>query len=163
MKNSSRYAGWSYSSERMRKSGKGIEELTGVRQSHASEIWTAYQQEGESSLEPKKRGSRKGTPMLLTAGERAQIRKTIITRRPEEFGIPGSLWTLKRVCAYVWKRCRTAVCRIICGAGIGVPASGPGGGDEKRAAEYAFHSEQTGGQSLVLAQLQLMFPDRKSA
>ena len=32
------------------KTGKEIEELTGVRQNRASEIWTAYQQEGSASL-----------------------------------------------------------------------------------------------------------------
>ena len=35
------------------KTGKGIEELTGVRQNRASKIWTAYQREGETSLERK--------------------------------------------------------------------------------------------------------------
>ena len=91
------------------KTGKEIEELTGVRQNRASEIWTAYRREGESSLEPKKRGFQKGTHLLLTPEEQAEIRETIITRRPEEFGIPGSLWTLKKVCAYVWKRYRKKI------------------------------------------------------
>ena len=36
------------------KTGKEIEELTGVRQNRASEIWTAYQREGSASLERKK-------------------------------------------------------------------------------------------------------------
>lgn len=90
--------------KKMGKTGKEIEELTGVRQSRASEIWTAYQREGDSSLEPKKRGFRKGTHLRLTAEEQVEIRETIITRRPEESGIPGSLWTLKKVCTYVWKK-----------------------------------------------------------
>ena len=99
--------------KKMGKTGKEIEELTGVRQNRASEIWTAYQREGERSMESKKRGFQKGTHLLLAPEEQAEMRETIITRRPEEFGIPGSLWTLKKVCAYVWKRYRTAVCRII--------------------------------------------------
>ncbi len=37
--------------KKMGKTGKEIEELTGVRQNRASEIWTAYQREGEASLE----------------------------------------------------------------------------------------------------------------
>ena len=90
--------------KKMGKIGKEIEELTGVRQNRASEIWTAYQREGEGSLEPKKRGFQKGTHLRLTSEEQAEIRKTIVTRRPEEFSIPGSLWTLKKVCAYVWKK-----------------------------------------------------------
>ena len=95
--------------KKMGKTGKEIEELTGVRQNRASEIWTAYQPEGERSMESKKRGFRKGTHLLLAPEEQAEIRETIITRRPEEFGIPGSLWTLKKVCAYVWKRYRKKI------------------------------------------------------
>ena len=85
--------------KKMRKTGKEIEELTGARQNRVSEIWTVYQREGDSSMEPKKRGFQKGTHLPLTPEEQAEIRETVITRRPEEFGIPGSLWTLKKVCA----------------------------------------------------------------
>jgi hypothetical protein len=88
----------------MGKPGKEIEELTGVRQNRASEIWTAYQREGGSSIEPEKRGFEKGTHLLLAPEEQAEIRETVVTRRREEFDIPGSLWTLKKVCAYIWKR-----------------------------------------------------------
>ena len=35
----------------MGKTGKEIEELTGVRQNRVSEIWTAYQRSGEAALE----------------------------------------------------------------------------------------------------------------
>ena len=49
----------------MGKTGKEIEELTGVRQNRASEIWTAYQRGGEAALEVKQRrtsgGSREDT------------------------------------------------------------------------------------------------------
>ena len=55
--------------KRMGKTGKEIEELTGVRQSRISEIWTAYQREGDSSLEPKKRGfQRRDTSAADTEG-----------------------------------------------------------------------------------------------
>ena len=37
--------------KKMGKTGKEIEELTGVRQNRVSEIWTAYQRESESSLD----------------------------------------------------------------------------------------------------------------
>ena len=85
--------------KKMWKTGEEIEELTGVQQNRVSEIWTVYQREGDGYLEPKKRGFQKGTHLLLTPEEQAEIRETVITRRPEEFGIPGSLWTLKKVCA----------------------------------------------------------------
>ena len=53
--------------KKMGKTGKEIEELTGVRQNRASEIWTAYQREGESSLERKKYGRKAESHMVLTA------------------------------------------------------------------------------------------------
>ena len=40
--------------KKMGKSGKEIEEITGVRQNRISEIWTAYQRKGEKSLTRKK-------------------------------------------------------------------------------------------------------------
>ena len=90
----------------MGKPGKEIEEITGVRQNRISEIWTAYQREGEGTFQPQKRGPKPGKNMLLTQKEQAEIRETIVEKTPEEFGLPGSLWTLKKVCAYVWKRYR---------------------------------------------------------
>ena len=77
--------------KKMGKPGKEIEELTGVRQNCISEIWTAYQREEDSSLELKKRGFQKGTHLRPTPEEQTEIQKTVITRRPEKFGIPGSL------------------------------------------------------------------------
>ena len=46
--------------KKMGKTGKEIEELTGVHQNRASEIWTAYQREGEGSLERKSMGGSLG-------------------------------------------------------------------------------------------------------
>ena len=51
--------------KKMGKTGKGIEELTGVRQNRASEIWTAYQREGESSLERKSMAEKPGATWSL--------------------------------------------------------------------------------------------------
>ena len=90
--------------KKMGKAGKEIEELTGVRQNRISEIWTAYQREGEASLERKKYGRKPGTHMLLEAWEQAQIREAITENVPEDFGIPGKLWTLGRTRQYIQKR-----------------------------------------------------------
>ena len=81
--------------KKMWKTGKEIEELTGVQQNRVSEIWTVYQREGDGSLEPKKRGFQKGTHLLLTPEEQAEIRETVITRRPEEFSPRLSLFPLR--------------------------------------------------------------------
>ncbi len=63
--------------KKLGKTGKEIEELTGVRQNRASEIWRAYQREGETSLERKKYGRKPGTHMVLTPEEQLDIRKAV--------------------------------------------------------------------------------------
>lgn len=70
--------------KKMWKTGKEIEELTGVQQNRVSEIWTVYQREGDSSMEPKKRRFPKGTYLVLTPEEQAEIRETVVTRCPRE-------------------------------------------------------------------------------
>ncbi len=55
--------------KKLGKTGKEIEELTGVRQNRASEIWSTYQRKGEASLERKKYGRKPGTHMVLTPEE----------------------------------------------------------------------------------------------
>ena len=95
--------------KKMGKTGKEIEELTGVRQNRASEIWTAYQREGETSLERKKYGRKSGSHMVLNPEEQADIRKAVEENRPEDFGITGKLWTLGRTRQYIQKRFQKAV------------------------------------------------------
>ena len=90
----------------MGKTGKEIEELTGVRQNRASEIWTAYQRRGEAAFEVNQGGRPEGAGRILLAAEEAEIRETIVSRQPKEFGLPGYLWTLNKICAYVWKTYR---------------------------------------------------------
>ena len=87
----------------MGKTGKEIEEITGVRQNRASEIWTAYQRSGEAALEVNRGGRPEGTGRILLPEEEAEVRETIVSRKPDEFGLPGQLWTLKKVCEYVRK------------------------------------------------------------
>ena len=90
--------------KKMGKTGSEIEELTGVRQNRASEIWTAYQREGEGSLERKKYGRKPGSHMVLSEEEQGTIRKAIEEKRPEDFGITGQLWTLGRTREYIRKQ-----------------------------------------------------------
>ena len=95
--------------KKMGKTGKEIEELTGVRQNRASEIWTAYQREGESSLERKKYGRKPGSHMVLTLEEQSDIQTVIKEKRPEDFGITGQLWTLGRTRQYIQEQLRKTV------------------------------------------------------
>ncbi len=90
--------------KKLGKTGKEIEELTGVRQNRASEIWRAYQREGEATLERKKYGRKPGTHMVLTPEEQLDVRKAVEEKRPEDFGITGKLWTLGRTREYIEKR-----------------------------------------------------------
>ena len=90
----------------MGKTGKEIEELTGVRQNRASEIWTAYQRGGEAALEVNRGGRPEGSGRILRPEEEAEVRETIVNRQPKEVGLSGYLWTLKKICAYVWKTYR---------------------------------------------------------
>jgi len=86
----------------MGKSGKEIEEITQVRRNRISEIWTAYQREGKSALHPKKRGRDKRDGMLLTPQEQLEIRKTIVSRVPNQLKLAGCLWTLAKISQYIW-------------------------------------------------------------
>ena len=95
--------------KKMGKKGKEIKELTGVRQNRASEIWTAYQREGDISLERKKYGRKAGSHMVLTAEEQDNIRKTVEEKIPEDFGITGKLWTLERTRQYIQKQFHKAI------------------------------------------------------
>ena len=90
--------------KKLGKTGKEIEELTGVRQNRASEIWSAYQREGESSLERKKYGRKPGSHMVLTQEEQENIRKAVEEKRPEDFGLTSKLWTLGRTRQYIQKQ-----------------------------------------------------------
>ena len=90
--------------KKMGKTGSEIEGLTGARQNRASEIWTAYQREGEASLERKKYGRKPGSHMVLSEEEQGTIRKAIEEKRPEDFGITGQLWTLGRTREYIRKQ-----------------------------------------------------------
>ena len=55
--------------------GKTGEEVSGVRQNRASEIWTAYQREGERSLERKQYGRKAGAHMVVSSEEQEDISK----------------------------------------------------------------------------------------
>ncbi len=95
--------------KKLGKTGKEIEELTGVRQNRASEIWTAYQREGEASLERKKYGRKPGSHMVLSKEEQETIRTAVAEKTPEDYGIPGKLWTLGRTREYIQTQYRKAI------------------------------------------------------
>lgn len=95
--------------KKLGKTGKEIEELTGVRQNRASEIWTAYQREGEASLERKKYGRKPGSHMVLSKEEQENIRTAVAEKTREDYGITGKLWTLGRTREYIQKQYHKAI------------------------------------------------------
>ena len=77
--------------------GSEVEHLTGVRFNRISEIWSRYQQFGERSLKPKKRGRKPGNKTLLTSEQEREIRKTIIDKTPEQLKLSFGLWTRQAI------------------------------------------------------------------
>jgi transposase len=95
--------------KKMGKTGKEIEEITGVRPNRISEIWTAYKHEGASALKPKKRGRKPNERMLLTQEEQRKIRQTIISKNPNQLKLAGFLWTLGKISQHIWDTYRKKV------------------------------------------------------
>lgn len=91
------------------KSGREIEELTGVRANRASEIWTAYKREGISGITPGKSGRKPGDGMLLTPEEEKSIRKTLIDKTPDQVKMAGCLWTRQKISDYIKRVHKKAV------------------------------------------------------
>ena len=91
------------------KTGKEIEKLAGVRQNRASKIWTVYQREGSACLERIQYGRKPGSHMVLTSEEQENIRKAIVDKVPEDFGISGRLWTLGRTRDYIQQEFHKAI------------------------------------------------------
>ena len=41
--------------------------------------------------------------MALTGEEQKAIREVIVEKEPKEYDLPGSLWTLQKICRYIEK------------------------------------------------------------
>lgn len=95
--------------KKMGKSGKEIEELTGVRSNRISEIWSAYQKSGEASLLPCKRGRKSGAKTLLTKEEEGEIRNTIIDKTPDQLKLSGCLWTRQKISDFIKRKYHKSV------------------------------------------------------
>lgn len=81
--------------------GSEIEEITGLYQTRISQIWKAYQKDGEAGIKPQKSGRKPKTQMLLTPDEQREIRQTIISKAPNQFKMAGFLWTLAKISQYI--------------------------------------------------------------
>jgi transposase len=93
---------------RLRKEGrsnKEVAEIVGVSISHASRVWTRYQEEGVNSIAKGKRGRREGAQRTLTAEQETLIRKLLIDRTPDQLKLPFALWTRSSVQQLIRQQC----------------------------------------------------------
>jgi transposase len=89
---------------RLKKQGKKgceIAEIVGIYEGRISQIWKAYQANGQAGIKPKKSGRKKDSGRRLTLAEEREIREVIINKVPEQLKLQGFLWTRGRICAWV--------------------------------------------------------------
>ena len=55
-----------------------------------------------AGIKPEKSGRKTNTWMLLTENEQKEIRKTIISKAPNQLKMAGFLWTLAKISQYIW-------------------------------------------------------------
>jgi transposase len=89
--------------------GSEIETITGVYQPRISEIWRAYQANGNDGIKPEKSGRKPNSNMLLTEKEQKEIRQTIISKAPNQLKMAGFLWTLAKISQHIWDTYRKRV------------------------------------------------------
>ena len=83
------------------KKGSEIAEIVGIYEARISEIWTAYQKDGQSGIKPQKSGRKKDSLRSLTPEEEREIRSVIINKVPEQLKMQGFLWTRGRICEHI--------------------------------------------------------------
>ena len=74
-------------------SGKEIERIAHVRANRISEIWRRYLDGGVEGIRPGTPGRKPGEGALLPAQHEREIRRTMISKTPDQLKMPFSLWT----------------------------------------------------------------------
>ena len=82
-------------------SGREIERLLSVRQNRVSEVWRRYLKGGLEALKPGRAGRRTGEKSILSEALAREIRLRMIDKRPDDLGMPYSLWTYRIACDYI--------------------------------------------------------------
>jgi len=82
-------------------SGGEIERLLTVRQNRVSEVWRRYLKGGIEALKPGRAGRRTGEKSILNEALAREIRLRMIDKRPDDLGMPYSLWTCRIACDYI--------------------------------------------------------------
>ena len=92
----------------LREQGKPVGEIAdylGVNRSVVGKWWRQYIAEGAAALSQQKRGRRPRTGQRLSEAQQAELRRSIETGHPEDYGIESALWTRRAVQALVAEQC----------------------------------------------------------
>lgn len=93
---------------RLRKQGRPVGEIAnylGVNPSVVGKWWRQYTTEGEAALVQQRRGRRPGSGQRLSEAQQAQLRQSIQSGYPEDYGIESALWTRRAVQALIAQQC----------------------------------------------------------
>ena len=85
---------------RLRESGKKygeISEIIGINPTTICRWYKAYERDGKSAIQIKKRGRAKGDQRTLTSKQEKELRKTMQDKCPDQLKLPFALWTRKAV------------------------------------------------------------------
>jgi transposase len=74
-----------------------VADLLGLARETVSRWWSAYADSGEDALPGDRTGRPVGSGRTLNDGQAAWLRSILVTRQPEELGIPSPLWTRQAV------------------------------------------------------------------
>lgn len=97
---------------RLRKEGKPVTEIAeylGVHVSTVSKWWSQYKSEGSAALIQKDRGRQSGKNQRLSAVQQEQLKSSMLSGYPEDYGIESALWTRRAVQALIVKQCEVTM------------------------------------------------------
>jgi len=93
---------------RLRKQRKPVGEIAdylGVNRSVVGKWWRQYKEQGAAALVQQPRGRQPGSGQRLSEAQQAQLRKSIQSGYPEDYGIESRLWTRRAVQALIAEQC----------------------------------------------------------
>lgn len=96
----------------LREQGKPVGEIAdylGVNRSVVGKWWRQYKAQGARALSQQRRGRRPGTGQHLSEAQQAELRRSIETGHPEDYGIESALWTGRAVQALIAEQCGIAM------------------------------------------------------
>jgi transposase len=74
-----------------------VAELLGLARETVSRWWAAYAESGAEALPGDRTGRPVGSGRTLNDGQAARLRSILVSKQPEEVGIPSPLWTRQAV------------------------------------------------------------------